>query len=396
MGVLAFTVWPTAFFAVLKRYYTMGSGIFRIGLFGGILVLAYPIAGLIGQTPRTLKLDTGKEIFEAGCISCHGSDGRGQSPALQVFERPSTFPDFTNCADSTPEPDAQWRAVITNGGPTRGFSQIMPSFRDLLTREQIDKVIGYLRTLCGEKKWPMGNLNLPRALVTEKAFPEDEIVLTSTVNVQGAPGVASSAIWEKRVGSGGQIEATVPYNFVHNTAWTSGVGDMILGYKQKLFFSSKSQSIVSVAGEVDAPTGDAAKGTGSGSTIFEMYGAYGQILPKATFLQFQSGVELPVHPDIVPRAFFARTAFGKTLAPDHGLGRTWTPIMELVADRDFAKAASTNWSVVPQMQIPLSKRLHVLGSIGVSLPVNNTADRQKQLMFYLLWDFADGSLKEGW
>mgnify|MGYP003347754157 CR=1 FL=1 len=31
-----------------------------------------------------------------------------------------------------------------------------------------------------------------------------------------------------------------------------------------------------------------------------------------------------------------------------------------------------------------------------SIPVNNTADRQKQMMFYLLWDFADGSLREGW
>jgi len=351
----------------------------RIGLCVGILLLAYPFSGLVGQTPSKLKLDTGKEIFEAGCVSCHGSDGRGQAPSLQAFERPSTFPDFTDCPGSTPEPDAQWRAVITNGGPARALSQIMPSFRDLLTREQINKVIGYLRGFCTEKQWPLGNLNLPRALVTEKAFPEDEIVLTSTVNVQGSPGVSSAAIWEKRFGSGGQVEAVVPYNFVHDTSWASGVGDMILGYKQKLFFSSKSQSIISVDGEIAAPTGDSVKGTGSGSTVFELFGAYGQILPKATFLQFQSGVELPAHPDKVPRAYYARTAFGKTLAPDHGLGRTWTPIMELIADRDFVKGASTNWSIVPQMQIPISKRLHILGSIGVSLPVNNTADRQKTI-----------------
>jgi hypothetical protein len=87
---------------------------------------------------------------------------------------------------------------------------------------------------------------------------------------------------------------------------------------------------------------------------------------------------------------------GKTLAPDHGLGRTWTPIMEWIADRDFVKGASTNWSIIPQMQFPISKRLHVLGSLGLSIPVNHISERQKQLMFYLLWDFADGSLKEGW
>jgi hypothetical protein len=272
----------------------------------------------------------------------------------------------------------------------------MPSFRDELTPEQINKVIGYLRSFCDEKSWPLGNLNLPRALITEKAFPEDEVVLTSTVNATGAPGVGSAAIWEKRVGSGGQIEAVVPYNFVHDGGWVSGVGDMILGFKQKVFFSRRTQSIISVGGEVTAPTGDVNKGTGVGSTIFETFGAYGQLFPHYTFLQVQSGVELPAHPDKVPRAYYARIAFGKTLAADHGLGRTWTPMMEFVADRDFTKGASTNWSVVPQVQIPISKRLHILGSVGVSLPVNNTADRQKQLMFYLLWDFADGTLKEGW
>ena len=69
---------------------------------------------------------------------------------------------------------------------------------------------------------------------------------------------------------------------------------------------------------------------------------------------------------------------------------------ELIADRDLTLARKTNWGVVPQMQIPISKRLHILGSIGVRMPVNNAADRQKQLMFYLLWDFVDGRLKEGW
>jgi ribosomal protein S2 len=40
--------------------------------------------------------------------------------------------------------------------------------------------------------------------------------------------------------------------------------------------------------------------------------------------------------------------------------------------------------------------MHILGSVGLRLPVNNTAGRAIQLMYYLLWDFADGSLKEGW
>jgi hypothetical protein len=28
--------------------------------------------------------------------------------------------------------------------------------------------------------------------------------------------------------------------------------------------------------------------------------------------------------------------------------------------------------------------------------LNDRADRPKRLMFYLLWDYADGGLSEGW
>jgi len=40
--------------------------------------------------------------------------------------------------------------------------------------------------------------------------------------------------------------------------------------------------------------------------------------------------------------------------------------------------------------------MHILANIGYDVPVNHTAGRPKQLLFYLLWDFADGSLKDGW
>src|SRR6202165_2446114 len=165
----------------------MASRLDRIGVCAGVLLLAYPCGGLVGQTPSKLKLDTGKEIFEAGCISCDGADGRGQSPALQGFERPDTFPDFTDCPGATPEPDAQWRSVITDGGPGRGFSQIMPSFKDMLTPNQISKVMEYLRSLCPVKAWPRGNLNLPLAMITEKAYPENEVVISGSYNAHGAP-----------------------------------------------------------------------------------------------------------------------------------------------------------------------------------------------------------------
>src|SRR6185369_11536888 len=125
---------------------------------------------LRAQSEGAAKLTTGKEIFQAGCAGCHGGDGKGAPQSTVGFEKPDTFPDFTRCDQTTPEDDRAWRSVIRDGGPSRGFVQIMPSFSEALTPKQIDAVIGYLRGFCKESGWPRGELNLPRALATEKAF----------------------------------------------------------------------------------------------------------------------------------------------------------------------------------------------------------------------------------
>ena len=69
---------------------------------------------------------------------------------------------------------------------------------------------------------------------------------------------------------------------------------------------------------------------------------------------------------------------------------------EFIADRDFETGTRTNWDIVPQMQVALNKRQHVRLNVGVRTPMNNTAGRDTQLMFYVLWDFFDGGLREGW
>ena len=72
----------------------------------------------------------------------------------------------------------------------------MASFSGALASEQIDAVVHYMRGFCKEKEWPCGELNLPRALATEKAYPEDEVVVTSTLNVHGMPGIANEIVHE--------------------------------------------------------------------------------------------------------------------------------------------------------------------------------------------------------
>jgi mono/diheme cytochrome c family protein len=357
-------------------------------------------AVLLAQTlkyPKPPNPKNGKQIFNSGCVACHGGDGKGTPKTIAGFEPPDTFPDFTKCYQTTPEPNSAWKDVIIHGGRSRGFSQIMPEFGKLLSSEQIDDVIAYVREFCTNKRWARGELNLPRALVTEKAFPEDEVVISTAVNARGAPGFTTDIIHEQRFGVHNQIEIDLPINAQdQNHTWFGGVGDVTLGVKREFFSSLRTGSILSLFGGVIAPTGNRSRGFGTGTTRFETFASFDQLFPTNTFVQFQMGADLPRHTDIAPQAVFYRTALGQSFAQDHGLGRLWSPMVEFLADRDLLDGAKTNWDILPQMQVTISRRQHVRANIGVRTPMNNTAGRSRQVVFYVLWDFGDGKLTEGW
>lgn len=374
----------------------------------GVVLLAVGAVALFfwgGDAGRTQMLKfakpadvhEGKLIYNKGCIACHGELGKGAPETSTVFRRPDTFPDFTRCDQTTPEPNAAWKDVIVYGGRSRGFSTIMPAFGELLTNQQIDDVIAYMRTFCTNTHWPRGELNLPRALVTEKAYPEDEVVLSTALNATGAPSFTTDVIHEQRFGVKNQIEIDVPVNYAdQNHSWTAGPGDITFGLKRVIYSNLRAGSIFAVQGGVLAPTGDSKRGFGSGTTTFEPFAAFDQLFPENTFLQFQAGGDLPADTEKAPRSMFWRAAVGQTFAANQGLGRMWSPMVEFVASRDFQKGAKADWDVLPEMQVTISKRQHVRADVGVQTPFTNTAGRSPQVVFYLLWDWADGKLWEGW
>jgi len=238
---------------------------------------------------------------------------------------------------------------------------------------------------------------LPRALVTEKAYPEDEEVISTQQNAQGVPGGVTHIIHEQRFGMKNQIEVDVPINYQDiNHTWYGGVGDTTLGVKRVMYSNLQSGSIFSLFGGAILPTGNRSRGFGSGTTTFETFAAYDQLFKTNTFIQTQFGADLPRHTDIAPQSIFFNTAVGQSFAANHGLGRLWTPMFEFVAARDLVDNAKTNWDVVPQMQVTISKRQHIRADLGVRVPVTNTSGRQVQIVFYLLWDWFDGRLNEGW
>src|ERR1700760_4675576 len=182
---------------------------------------------------QQLGLHSGAEIYQAACAACHGPGGHGTPQIVAGFAQPDSFPHFDKCEETTPEYTKDYTAAIRDGGPARGFSEIMPSFSGALTAAEIDQVVKYLRSLCKEPGWPLGELNVPRALVTEKAFPESETVLTTAANLRGAASVNNELAYEHILGKHDQLEIAVPFGWNHQpgAGLGAGLGDIAIGDK---------------------------------------------------------------------------------------------------------------------------------------------------------------------
>lgn len=340
---------------------------------------------------------SGEELYRTSCAACHGADGRGAPPSLVGFDIP--LPDFSSCTFASREPDADWVAIAHEGGPVRGFDTMMPAFGDALTVEQLERVVAYIRGFCGDDAWPRGELNLPRPFFTEKAYPEDEAVLTTTSAVEGPAEFTGKVTYEKRFGARNQLELSIPFAVYRIDAttgtaanWDAGLGDVGVGWKRDVFHSSASGTIVSLAGEVVLPTGDESDGFGKGFVVFEPFVSLGQILPGDGFFHVQAGVELPTEGG--EQEAFWRAVVGKTVTQG-SWGRAWSPMIEILGATEL-DTGDTVWDVVPQVQITLNTRQHVMANIGVRVPVTESGSRSTQLLMYLLWDFFDGGLLEGW
>src|SRR5205085_8354416 len=229
--------------------------------------------------------------------------------------------------------------------------------------------------------------------VTDTAHPEDEEVISTAVNARGGPAVETHVIHEQRFGQKNQIEVDVPIIFENrNHVWYGGIGDATIGIKRTIFSNLRRGSIFALQGSVLVPSGNRTRGFGSGTTTFETFAAYDQLFPTNTFLQTQFGADLPRHTDIAPQSLFWRVAVGQSFDANRGLGRLWSPMVEFLADRELTTGAKTNWDIVPEMQVTISRRQHVRANLGVRTPMTNTTGRPVQLMFYLLWDWGDGKL----
>nr|UXE44234.1 hypothetical protein Hi04_10k_c1511_00023 [uncultured bacterium] len=89
----------------------------------------------VGQD-RPFPQTAGSELYEAVCQACHMPEGAGATGA-------ASYPALAN--DPRLKPKVYPIMRVLNG------SKAMPSFKDVLTDEQIAAVVGYVRTHFGNR-----------------------------------------------------------------------------------------------------------------------------------------------------------------------------------------------------------------------------------------------------
>jgi cytochrome c oxidase subunit II len=118
------------------------------GMIGSIVVMepAQYEAWMSGGTSGPLSA-SGEKIFgELGCATCHRSDSTGRGPNLQgVYGKPVALADGrTVTADEN-----YIRECILDPGAKRvkGFQPIMPTFQGLVSEEQVNALVAYVKSL---------------------------------------------------------------------------------------------------------------------------------------------------------------------------------------------------------------------------------------------------------
>jgi len=131
---------------------TQYCGTQHSGMVGDIVVLepAQYGAWINGGSTGPLSA-TGEKMFaELGCVTCHRTDAQGRGPNLRgVFGKPVQLQDGrTVTADEN-----YLRECILDPGARRvkGFQPIMPTFQGLVTEEQVNALVAYIKSIAAAK-----------------------------------------------------------------------------------------------------------------------------------------------------------------------------------------------------------------------------------------------------
>jgi cytochrome c oxidase subunit II len=122
------------------------------GMIGSIVVMepAQYEAWMSGGSSGPLSA-TGEKIFaELGCATCHRSDTQGRGPNLQgLFGKPVQLEDGRTV---TADENYVRESILDPGAKiVSGYKPVMPTFQGLLSEEQLNALVAYVKSLSTAK-----------------------------------------------------------------------------------------------------------------------------------------------------------------------------------------------------------------------------------------------------
>jgi len=111
------------------------------------------LAALLVPTIAQADDAKAKGLYTANCASCHGETGKGDGPVAPAIPPPPprdfAVGDFAYDADGdgSKGTDADLKAVIAKGAGAFGGNMMMAAWAGLLSDEDIDSLVAYIRTL---------------------------------------------------------------------------------------------------------------------------------------------------------------------------------------------------------------------------------------------------------
>lgn len=356
--------------------------------FGSLLALSL-VSGVSGSTWAD-DLARGAEVYRVNCATCHGPAGSPDANSELVKSLGVVPANFSDALFNSREPASTWKMVIVHGGPSMGFSEMMPAFGASLSEQDIDSVLAYIKTLGGSHDYPDGSLNLFLPIRTKKAFPEDEWVWKQRYTDQdGDDQWRNTLEYEWRIGQRWQGVLEISHQFEGgNERW-----DVFEpGFKYVLKHDTRAGFIATVGGNLGVPL--------RSDRDWEVlpYVAFGKILSDDWTFQGSARLKLSLeHWDNGSAEFAGVVHWVRPERP-----RSVFPALEVVAEMPFDPdkggpgTDAVQVSLLPQARIGLNKRGNIALNVGVELPVNDTWRYDWRGYVYFIWDFADGGLFEGW
>ncbi len=364
----------------------------RLFKYGGVLYGLFHACIVWAVQSSILETLPAAEVYRRACAACHGPDGRGY-PGGEWRERTALKvppPDFTDPKFSSREPLADWITVIREGGPSRGLSSQMPAYGLVLSDHKIHELATFIKTFGHDPRYPQGELNFLRALVTTKAFPEDEFILIYRYDrlrpTEDVPyRIRPTVYYARRFGPDGQIEVKATPEIEPQSTRTPW--ELEIGLKWSLIHDLHRLWILTIGAETAIPV------RSEEPIRIAPYVAMGKALGDRWTLQTSVHLMLSTRPTDVPSQL--RVAAIVHWLPMESL-RGLFPGLEVFIQRDLGAGHEFQVWLAPQLRITLTRRGHVALTVGPVWELTHTREIRYRIHAFLLWEYVDGPFWKGW